>query len=638
MAKRTIGPGDVVSFRIGRGKKTYGWVEDRDPDTGLWNVKPEDSDRVLLLQEEKLTYVPRFHVTQETAARLLRYEITYEDFSRLCRPVGNWSMDGAYAFTLDDMTALIRNIREKKPDAKALRDWADLVYWDFDEFFIPDGDAEYDESSFLEVDAPANDAAMAEYVWGVVYAMTGIDPEEPIGETIDFDRVARDIDNYRSERPVRIYLWIREWQHRTLKLAEGDDYKQFSEDERQALRELVTDLARTGDVDAIRAQGYACYGGGLFPCDWMTSRDCFMRLIESDEVSDRDKCQYANTLGYIYYYGRCSGGVPDYESAFRYFSLGAAGGFYESMYKLSDMYLHGYGVPKNLHAAQILVDMVFSENLKRMERGDFGCKFADAALRMSGLAREEGDLLRRAYFAMLADFAIRKRIPYHHYGDESVFMNIQRELAQIRGELKPRKAASLAGDCALQTMSAMFEKNTCLVTVKPLKSGISITAERLARPGERKPRLRFECFPQYEYCNLVNRVTVHVKGLADVPEEKQEYIADEMETVPEETGFLCTFRHHAEEVFSVQGETVTRSLPRRSTGDAAEYRLASVEFRPGGRSYDYICELPDVREGDRVIVMGGDEEQEARVTALRTAATSDLPLPIERYRKLLRKA
>ena len=38
---------------------------------------------------------------------------------------------------------------------------------------------------------------------------------------------------------------------------------------------------------------------------------------------------------------------PDYEKAFHYFALGAFDGSHISLYKIGDMYLNGYYVPKN---------------------------------------------------------------------------------------------------------------------------------------------------------------------------------------------------------------------------------------------------------------------------------------------------
>lgn len=55
--------------------------------------------------------------------------------------------------------------------------------------------------------------------------------------------------------------------------------------------------------------------------------------------------QAQENLGYCYYYGR--DGKRDYEKAFHYFALGAFDGHLISLYKIGDMYLHGYYVDKN---------------------------------------------------------------------------------------------------------------------------------------------------------------------------------------------------------------------------------------------------------------------------------------------------
>ena len=55
--------------------------------------------------------------------------------------------------------------------------------------------------------------------------------------------------------------------------------------------------------------------------------------------------QAQENLWYCYYYGRV--GEPDYAKAFHYFALGAFDGHLISLYKIGDMYLNGYYVPKN---------------------------------------------------------------------------------------------------------------------------------------------------------------------------------------------------------------------------------------------------------------------------------------------------
>ena len=68
-----------------------------------------------------------------------------------------------------------------------------------------------------------------------------------------------------------------------------------------------------------------------------------------------------------------------------------------------------------------------------------------------------------------------------------------------------------------------------------------------------------------------------------------------------------------------------------------EYRLVSVRFDANGRIYDYICEDTEVKAGDRVVVNGYDGEIEVTVSDVRVKRESELPLPVERYKKIVRK-
>ena len=62
-----------------------------------------------------------------------------------------------------------------------------------------------------------------------------------------------------------------------------------------------------------------------------------------------------------------------------------------------------------------------------------------------------------------------------------------------------------------------------------------------------------------------------------------------------------------------------------------------MAFKPGGRTYDYLCDINGVNVGDKVIVMGYDGETEVEVTSVCTKYESELGLPKNRYKKILRK-
>ncbi len=57
-----------------------------------------------------------------------------------------------------------------------------------------------------------------------------------------------------------------------------------------------------------------------------------------------------------------------------------------------------------------------------------------------------------------------------------------------------------------------------------------------------------------------------------------------------------------------------------------------------GRTYDYICDFNDVKPGYTVIVEGYNGETKVTVISTAVKKESELGLPVERYKKIIRKA
>ena len=75
--------------------------------------------------------------------------------------------------------------------------------------------------------------------------------------------------------------------------------------------------------------------------DWKKAYDALIRLCKLAPESG----MYQNTLGYLCYYGRHTGGERKYEEARAWFEWGAKLYNIESTYKLADMLLDGLGGP-----------------------------------------------------------------------------------------------------------------------------------------------------------------------------------------------------------------------------------------------------------------------------------------------------
>lgn len=640
--KRKFESGDCVRLSNPyQDKYEYGYIDEYDRKSKDWVVRVKGFGVLIHVPASELTYMPPFILSGEFLKKLLRYEFTWEDYKENVIPDGNWDYEDPYEYTLEDMRFLLNNLQEKRPTKQDLTAWVEMIFCEFEDLYWYAGDPDFDEEHpVMGFSPPKNDTAMAISIYSAFYNFMLDDTSGPASDKIDVSQILSDIENYRQNKPMKQHLWTIGNKLSALNNAEDAKLKMLTVEEKGELRDIILELTELGYANALSTLGYAYYGGNdLFPCDWDKSRDCFLTLLEMENVADLDKCQYANTLGYIFYYGRCNGGIPEYEKAYQYFSLGAAGGLYESMYKLSDMYAHGYGVTKNTRAAMTLVNMVYTENLLLIKKGRFDCQFADAALRMGNLCRDGILHEDEYYYYTLADFAIRKRLAYDHYGDPHVFSSIQKELARIRENRPLKKVSTITSSYAPGVFENLFNKHSCIVTLQPVKNGIKITAKRLPKPGRDNAKSVFECYPEYGYCSLINKASMTVFGPELPPlNEKQSFVADGFDIIWIDGGFRCSFTHHGEKQFTFAADKFTRKLSTKSKKAQTEYLFASVVFSKGGHTYDYICEIPNAVVGDKVIVFANGEEKEVEIVRLFNMTIGDMPLAVEKYKKILRKA
>ena len=395
------------------------------------------------------------------------------------------------------------------------------------------------------------------------------------------------------------------------------------------------------DPKSIQRRGYCYYSGTkVYPNDWIKARDAFI-----DYYHLTGDASAANTLGYIYYYGRCNGGEPEYEEAFKYFSIGHAYTYFESTYKLADMLAHGYGVVKDGDSANHLYWSVYNQNHFRFIRGDFESKFADAALRIGNCYRDGiGTMksLEKAYrYYLQADYAIRKRIAMaNHYGDTVVFNGIQKALFDVRAEYT-EKGRVEKFEYPVWTKWALIEHRRCKITIKELKNGVlGLDVSPLKRRDEEKAPMMLITVPKADYCELKKKIRIKtaqesefktVSGKPEIVFDSIEYDWDERKT---------TFYLYDDVVGEIVTDNYLFTAPAKKkvelTGNI--YHVVSITFENSGRTYDYLCDDETVAEGDLVVVNGYDGEKTVKVVAVRDRYESELCLPLERFKKIVRKA
>ena len=410
-----------------------------------------------------------------------------------------------------------------------------------------------------------------------------------------------------------------------------------SEFERELCLRYTEELITRNSVAALKLKGYACYGGnGLYDCDWNVSRDCMLRLYDLT-----DDPMYANTLGYIYYYGRCNDGAPEYEKAFTMFTVAAANGLYEAMYKLGDMYRHGYACKQSPRTAKRLYSMVYSDSLGAFEADPTGGNFADAALRMGDVffygIDEKRDAITAYGYYLQALYAARLRLRNSDFfGDTTVAFNAQKALEAARAELPDdyfRNSVNVWLPGLLKQMVSGGYRAT-VEGSEALPGETKLRIERQPMRGEEKARPMLLVLPQLAYCQLVRRFDVVsasdklalTTGFGAVRFDCAELNAEKRR---------IEFYYDGKLVRSVKSKEYY--IDRANGTEAPVYRMVSVAFQPGGRTYSYICDEAGVKPGDTVVVETQDGEAQAEVVSVRFRYESELALPVRKYKSVIMK-
>lgn len=158
--------------------------------------------------------------------------------------------------------------------------------------------------------------------------------------------------------------------------------------------------------------------------DWANAYDALKKLCELAP----EEGIYPNTLGYLCYYGRHTGGERKYAEARAWFEQGAKLRNIESTYKLADMLYNGLGGPKDRDRAGSLYLDMYWYCRDQFESGIKESSFADTALRVGKLYHQgkffqKNDLEALGYL-LEAKYALEERKQFDQYGDSVVEKSI----------------------------------------------------------------------------------------------------------------------------------------------------------------------------------------------------------------------
>ena len=339
---------------------------------------------------------------------------------------------GSYKPSYKDLVVACKNMLKINVDLDTLMNWY---------YFASDDLVEHYEGAFAPVADfgylwPNNDADIFK---AMDIAMSELNIYDGFFEEYNsikegLEEIVQMAEYYEYNREHDMSDWkLTRWQRYQIVLAFSDDTSNVSKSRRELFKRIIDEECENGNETAMRIKGYGCYGGDkVFDCDWEESRKWVTKLFEKD-----GNPYYANTLGYIYYYGRCNNGVPEYEKAFQYFSVGAAHDLYESMYKIADMFLGGKGCIKSPETSAHIVFKLYQDSRPKFCTGE-DAKFADIALRWAAHWQRRERYSDAFYHYLEADYAIKKRLKKSEFfGDKKVQENITKSIEEVKAKLDP---------------------------------------------------------------------------------------------------------------------------------------------------------------------------------------------------------
>ena len=467
-------------------------------------------------------------VTQDKLIDFSRYNIglsdilntDLDDIPQLEPDVFDFEND--YPMQLEDLKTALENFRDDDVDVyEFLLNWwypVLLYFYDslcLDEVMGPDADL----IGTLEVpDFPVTEEDLIVTIFNVI-GKTVLNPAFPknsvmLSQVLDIDSMIDMIDNFNEDRDLPIdkrrytkpqkIAFINHWNN-DLMLEDAPDYT------RSMFRKFTDELAAEGDFDAIKIKAYCLYGGNsVYPCDYKESARLLEILWKNFSFG-----YAADTLGYIHYYGRIDG-KPDYEKAFFYFTVASAYNITEARYKLADMFLNGYYVAPNPPMAYQTYIKLYNETRYYFEDGDYGCDFADCALRMEKVLSLIPIQRVHKYKVLLeAKYAIEKRIKYNkEIGDDTVAASIKEKLAQAKEEILSdpsfnygSRTQPLGSNNTTEPIEEFVNsfKTAYTMIVKRIGNRFKVSIHRMPQVFGGKPQLSLSTQPWVDFTGLVSK-------------------------------------------------------------------------------------------------------------------------------------
>lgn len=287
--------------------------------------------------------------------------------------------------------------------------------------------------------------------------------------------------------------------------------------------------------------------------------------------------------------------------------------------------------------------MVYAESFKAFLKGEHA-NFADAALRMGNVYAkgidEETDPVAAYFFYVQADYAARLRAKEDDFfGNTTVVINVRKALEETRTQLSEDFFKDHMDYEIPEFFSQLTEENNRCELRKIVRADghTELTAKRIPTRSVPEPENILITIPELTFCKRTKEASFTVEDPARIwfKDDRDSVRFDYCDWNDEEGRFEF---YYDDELTAWSDSKKYRFYGTPADKPSGpEYRLVSVRFGASGRSYDYICDDRTVQAGDHVIVNGYDGETVVEVVKVTVKRESELGLPVERYKRIVRK-
>ena len=380
----------------------------------------------------------------------------------------NYVCDVIYQPTKEDLLALLMNIKIKDINYAQFFKWFLSYTLTFNGFY----GAIVQSKTELDRTLNKTDGDLLNFVFEEIRKGISENSDKSyLVEFSDIDGLINVVKTHIQNEKNGTSIYADKEKEEYIKLVEDKRMLKYLKDsEKQLYKQFVLDLIKKENQVALEVYANGCYGGNeVFECDWFKARDIYEKLYAKYGLAI-----YANALGYIYYYGRTNSGKALDDLAFKYFSIGAAAGLYQSAYKQADMFYNGRGVTENKKMAMDIYFSLYQDNKKLFEKGFFDCNFADIALRIATffISHREPDYEEAYYYLLQAQFAIDlRREHFDFYGDNDVANKINEAIENCRKQLDIKPKKSVNYDRPFWIDDFTQDNQRVFIQVKKLKNG-----------------------------------------------------------------------------------------------------------------------------------------------------------------------